>query len=141
MLYQKWMRKVKCSPNVLVVVPSGNISTDEVAVINVSDQIIKGTKYRGNVLPSSVSEKHFDEIVEISKRIGKELAKLGYCGIFGIDFIVSRENGEKVYPVELNLRVNPAHSLFVHLFSPRSSGRKSPFAFPILPNSPLNLKT
>lgn len=117
LLVQKWMRKVKCSPNVLVVVPSGNISTDEVAVINVSDQIIKGTKYRGNVLPSSVSEKHFDEIVEISKRIGKELAKLGYCGIFGIDFIVSRENGEKVYPVELNLRVNHSHGLVGLVYS------------------------
>lgn len=111
-LMQEWVDKVKASPNVLAVIPKGDISRREVAVIMASDQIIANTRYQGNVFPTSINGKAFRDLIGLVKKIGVELAKMGYVGIFGLDALVKeKEIGSEVYPVELNLRVNHSHGI------------------------------
>ncbi len=53
---------------------------------------------------ASFSPKISQQAYQISEKIGLYLKKMGYRGIFGLDFVLD-EKREKLYPVELNPRL------------------------------------
>ncbi len=117
-LVLKWLDNVVSSQNVFGIIPSGHSSPEEVAIISVSDQIIRGTDYYGNSFPCSLEKNEFNKVVEMSKELGSILGRKGYYGIFGVDTITVKENGDLfVYPVELNLRVNHSHGTSAAIYS------------------------
>ncbi len=87
-----------CDPTTLGVV----INENEVYVGGIADQNIIGTSFRGSTYPSKMSKNIKDEIIIQTRIVGKQMAKLGYRGIFGCDFIVASDN--KVYFIETNPR-------------------------------------
>ena len=118
LLVLKWLNNIVSSQNVFGIIPSGCSSPEEVAIISVSDQIIKETEYCGNSFPCSLEEKEFNKTVEMAKQLGSVLGRKGYYGIFGVDTITVKENGDLfVYPVELNLRVNHSHGTSAAIYS------------------------
>ncbi len=78
------------------------INEDEVFVGGTADQRIEGTSFKGSTFPTKVSEKIQLEIINQTRIVGKKMAKLGYRGIFGCDFIVTED--DKVYFIETNPR-------------------------------------
>ena len=78
------------------------INEDEIYLAGIADQRIYGTKFRGSTFPSKTSRKIQEEIIRQTRVVGKKMAKLGYRGIFGCDFIVTED--EKVYFIETNPR-------------------------------------
>jgi predicted ATP-grasp superfamily ATP-dependent carboligase len=86
------------APNVNAVITSD----EKVAILVLSDQILQGNRYLGNIYPSKVSEDNRTEIYNITKQIGKYLASQGYRGLFGCDFLING-NGQLVV-VDLNPR-------------------------------------
>ena len=87
-----------CDPTTLGVV----INEDEIYVAGVADQRIDGTKFKGSTFPSKMSKKIQEEIIRQTRVVGKKMAELGYRGIFGCDYIVTKE--EKVFFIETNPR-------------------------------------
>ena len=78
------------------------INEDEIFVAGIADQRIEGTSFKGSTFPTRVSEEIQLEIIKQTRIVGKKMAKLGYRGIFGCDFIVTDDN--KVYFIETNPR-------------------------------------
>lgn len=68
----------------------------------VSDQILRGNRYLGNVYPSVASDKHREQIIDITKRLGDHLSRQGYRGLFGCDFLINK--GGDIVVVDLNPR-------------------------------------
>ena len=87
-----------CDPTTLGVV----INEDEVYVAGVADQRIHGTKFKGSTFPSKMSEKIQEETIRQTRVVGKKMAKLGYRGIFGCDYIVTEK--DEVFFIETNPR-------------------------------------
>lgn len=90
---------IELAPNVNAVVTSDS----KVFVLVLSDQILHGNRYLGNIYPSEASENNKNEIYAISEKIGKYLAKQGYVGLFGCDFLINK-NGKLVI-----VDINPRH--------------------------------
>ena len=90
--------KHKSDPTTLAVV----INENEVFVAGVADQNIDGTKFKGSTFPSKCPQKIQSKLIDLTKQIGREIAKIGYRGIFGCDFIVTDDN--KIYFIEINPR-------------------------------------
>jgi predicted ATP-grasp superfamily ATP-dependent carboligase len=86
------------SPNVNAII----CGEDEIRILCFSDQIINGSKYLGNIYPAVISSEAKSEIESIMLRLGNYLAKIGFRGIFGCDFIIGKD--EKVFIVDLNPR-------------------------------------
>lgn len=89
----------------IVIMPNVNaIVTDKnkTSVLVISDQIMRGTRYLGNVYPSAVSLKHIEQIKKITVKIGNHLSQEGYRGVFGCDFLINDK--EKLVIVDLNPR-------------------------------------
>lgn len=78
------------------------INEDEIYVAGIADQIIDGTKFKGSSFPSRISSNAKNEIIRQTRLIGKEMARLGYRGIFGCDFIVTDK--DEVLFIETNPR-------------------------------------
>jgi len=78
------------------------INEDNIYVASVADQKIDGTKFKGSTYPSLMSKKIQEEVIRQTRVAGREMAKRGYRGIFGCDFIVTK-NG-KVFFIETNPR-------------------------------------
>ena len=78
------------------------INEDEIYIAGVADQRIDGTKFKGSTFPSKLSKEIQEEVIRQARVVGKKMAKMGYRGIFGCDFIVSKD--EKVYFIETNPR-------------------------------------
>jgi len=89
---------IKLSPNVNAVICKDN----DTRIICISDQILRGNQYLGNIYPSKANEPEQDIIIQTTKRIGNYLANLGFRGLFGLDFIIDSKG--KVYCVDLNPR-------------------------------------
>jgi ATP-grasp domain len=86
-------------PTVLAVVAD----EDDVYVAGVADQRIeKGNRFTGSFFPSVLDEKIIAELVEYTRISGKWLAREGYRGIFGCDFLVDDENNIRF--LEINAR-------------------------------------
>ncbi len=89
---------VALSPSTL-----GIATSNEVYVCGLSDQLLDGVTYRGNISPSMASQNQQDQMVDLTKQIGEHMASYGYRGPFGVDFMID-QNG-KVYFTEINPRV------------------------------------
>ncbi len=86
------------APNVNAIVTD----KDDTRIICISDQILRGNKYLGNVYPSKVSSNQKDEIISVTKKVGNYLSVLGFRGIFGIDFLIDKKG--QIFTTDLNPR-------------------------------------
>ncbi len=86
------------SPNSTAIV----LGDDEVFVVSITDQILKGYKYLGNIYPSKVSLPIKKKLIEYTREVGLRLAKEGYRGFFGCDFVITPTSD--CYIVDLNPR-------------------------------------
>lgn len=96
-IVSEYHRNVQVSPNVNAI-----IVNKKVHVLNITDQILNGHKYLGNIYPSKISVDQKKTIVNYVTKIGKNLADEGFEGLFGCDFII--DNGGSIYIVDLNPR-------------------------------------
>lgn len=73
----------------------------------------KGMVHIGNLKGQQPDQNVYDYIRDASHRIVTDMAKNGYCGVVGLDYIVS---GEGIFPVENNARFNGSSyvSMVVH---------------------------
>lgn len=94
----KYIDDVILAPNSSGIVTS----EDDVTVVCISDQILRDNRYMGNIYPSQASPEHIERIKEMTTNVGKHLAKQGFRGLFGIDFLITKSG--KCYPVDLNPR-------------------------------------
>ncbi len=89
----------KYDPTVLGVV----INEESVYIAGVADQRIEErNKFTGSTYPSVLDVKIIRSLKEHTRNVGKVLAKVGYRGIFGCDFIV--DNNDQIYFIEVNAR-------------------------------------
>jgi len=85
-------------PNVSAIVTDENKTN----VLVISDQIMRGTRYLGNIYPSSISPKHREQIKKVAIKIGNHLSRKGYRGFFGCDFLINNQG--KLVVIDLNPR-------------------------------------
>ena len=85
-------------PNVSAIVTEINKTN----ILVISDQIMRGNRYLGNIYPSSISPKHIKQIKQITLKIGNYLSKEGYRGLFGCDFLINKKG--KLVVIDLNPR-------------------------------------
>lgn len=78
------------------------LSENNTLVVCLTDQILRGNQYLGNIYPSSVSELHRSMIFEMTTTVGNYLSTQGFRGLFGLDFLVTRSGD--CYPLDLNPR-------------------------------------
>ena len=73
----------------------------------------RGMVHVGNLKGQQQDSDVYDYICDASHRIVTDMVKNGYCGVVGIDYIVS---GEGIFPVENNARFNGSSyvSMVVH---------------------------
>ncbi|HDM76767.1 MAG TPA: ATP-grasp domain-containing protein [Deltaproteobacteria bacterium] len=89
----------KYDPTVLGVVANEG----EVFIGCVADQCMEQVnKFRGSTFPSVLPEEVQDSLKEITRKVGREMAKIGYRGIFGCDYVIDDEGN--IYFVEVNAR-------------------------------------
>ncbi|MFH1721668.1 MAG: ATP-grasp domain-containing protein, partial [Candidatus Altiarchaeota archaeon] len=86
------------TPSVLGIIANSK----EIFVANVVDQMIMGTAFRGSIYPSNLPYTVQEDARAITRRLGRIIAKDGYRGAFGADFIVTDD--EDVYFIEINAR-------------------------------------
>ncbi|MCB9362837.1 ATP-grasp domain-containing protein [Candidatus Woesearchaeota archaeon] len=86
---------VEQSPSTL-----GIIAADGIYVAGLTDQLLDGTEYKGNLSPTTVKQKQ--EIKEMTIAIGEYLHDKGYRGPFGVDYMIA---DDKVYFTEINPRI------------------------------------
>jgi len=89
---------IKLSPNVNAIICGEN----DTRIICISDQILRGNQYLGNIYPSKSDKQEKEIIIQTTKKIGNHLAKLGFRGLFGLDFIIN-SNGQ-IFTIDLNPR-------------------------------------
>jgi hypothetical protein len=86
-------------PTVLAVVAD----EEEVYIAGVADQRIEqGTRFTGSVFPSVLDKKIIARLHELTRIIGGWLARQGYKGIFGCDFLVN--DNDEIFFIEINAR-------------------------------------
>ncbi len=75
----------------------------EVFIGCVADQCMEQmNKFRGSTFPSVLPEDVQETLREITRRVGKEMARTGYRGIFGCDYVI--DDRGRIYFVEVNAR-------------------------------------
>lgn len=83
----------------------------EITRIGMIDQVCKdGMHHVGSLKVLESATDVYDTITQTSLKIVTNMAKSGYCGVIGIDYIVSDEG---IFPVENNARFNG--SSYVHI--------------------------
>jgi len=97
-LAAKIFERIIMSPNVNSIVIAPGVTK----VLVITDQIMSGNVYLGNIYPLDAPLKVHREIVRITERIGSYLSKSGYRGVFGLDFLVNKK--WEVVVVDLNPR-------------------------------------
>lgn len=89
----------------LVLAPNVNALVTEQGntyILVIADQILQGNRYLGNLYPSIAEVKHLKQIQDTTKILGEHLAKEGYKGLFGCDFLINRKGN--LVAVDLNPR-------------------------------------
>jgi len=71
-----------------------------------------GTCGNDYIYPKKLRKKQRKEIFDCTKKVGDYIKRLGYKGIFGLDFVV---NNKKVNLIEINPRIIGSMSLFTKL--------------------------
>jgi len=97
-LVARIFENIVISPNVNAIVTDKN----KTSVLIISDQIMDGNRYIGNVYPSSIGQKHIEEIKKITIKIGNNISREGYRGLFGCDFLINKKG--RLVTVDLNPR-------------------------------------
>lgn len=97
-LVSKIFEGLTLAPNINALVTASG----KTEIVMITDQILRGNHYLGNVYPSICQPIHREKIVEVTLRIGDYLAKQGYSGLFGLDFLIN-EHGDLAV-VDLNPR-------------------------------------
>jgi hypothetical protein len=86
-------------PTVLAVVAD----EDDVYIAGIADQCIEnGTRFTGSFFPSVLDKKIMTKLIEYTRISGKWLAREGYRGIFGCDFLVDDQHNIRF--LEINAR-------------------------------------
>jgi len=86
-------------PTVLAVVANEN----DVFIAGVADQCIEdGNHFVGSTWPSVLSPDIVRQLCDCTRKVGREIGRQGYRGIFGCDYIVTTDN--QVRFVEINAR-------------------------------------
>jgi predicted ATP-grasp superfamily ATP-dependent carboligase len=93
------MLPVICSPNDQWIITSPS----HIRHLGTSCQIFEGLSHAGNLYGTYYSTRVTDFIEKTSKIIATAMAKRGYRGVLGIDYIVCEEG---IYPIENNARMN-----------------------------------
>lgn len=89
----------KHDPTVLAVVAN----EDDIYIAGVADQRIEnGTRFTGSTFPTTLGNDMVAELKKQTRIVGKWLAKEGYRGIYGCDFLVD-DNREMIF-LEVNAR-------------------------------------
>ena len=89
----------KYDPTVLAVVAGEN----DIYIAGVADQRIEnGTRFTGSTFPTRLSEETVDTLATQTRNAGKWLAREGYRGIYGCDFLLDGEG--RVFFLEVNAR-------------------------------------
>ncbi len=81
------------------------LEDSSVNLIAITEQIISVTSYKGTIYPANLSLKEKKKYEEYAQIIGKELFKLGYRGLVGVDSMI-KENGKIIPIIEFNARLN-----------------------------------
>lgn len=97
-LVAKLIENVTLAPNSSAIVTGRNTTE----ILCISDQLLHGTRYMGNIYPSKVSKNNRKIIVDATKKVGNYLSLLGFRGLFGCDFLIDDE--DRCYTVDLNPR-------------------------------------
>jgi predicted ATP-grasp superfamily ATP-dependent carboligase len=92
------IKDISTSPNTNAIV----YGAGKTEVICVTDQILRGNRYLGNIYPSKASPKNKNKMIKVTKKIGNYLSRLGFRGVFGLDFIIDSKGN--LYTVDLNPR-------------------------------------
>jgi len=86
-------------PTVLAVVAND----EDVYIAGVADQCIEGgNRFIGSTWPSVLSPEILRELSDCTRKVGKEIGRHGYRGIFGCDYIITRD--KQVRFIEINAR-------------------------------------
>lgn len=86
-------------PTVLAVAASEN----DVYIAGVADQRIEnGNRFTGSTFPTTLPKKIVDQLETHTRTVGAWMAKQGYRGIFGCDYIVTDQN--EIRFLEINAR-------------------------------------
>jgi len=86
-------------PTVLAVVAG----EDDVFVAGVADQRIeRATRFTGSTFPSVLEDGIQHQLGVYTRRVGREMAREGYRGIFGCDFIITTDGS--IFFLEVNAR-------------------------------------
>ena len=86
-------------PTVLGVVANEN----DIYIAGVADQFIEhDTQFVGSVFPTALEENMIIQIEQHTRPVGQWLAREGFRGIFGCDYLVDPEGG--VFFIEVNAR-------------------------------------
>ncbi len=89
----------KLDPTVLAV----TANEQDVYIAGVADQVIEdGNRFVGSTYPSVLPTDLIRKLREYTRRVGRILARHGYRGIFGCDFLV--DENRQIYFVEINAR-------------------------------------
>lgn len=86
------------APNASAIV----LGENNTLVVCITDQILRGHQYLGNVYPSSVDERHRSMIFEMTEAVGNYLSQHGFRGLFGLDFLITSTG--HCYALDLNPR-------------------------------------
>ncbi len=98
LIVTSYLDDVVLAPNSSGIITSEN----DVTVVCISDQILRDNRYMGNIYPSQAHSEYIEQIKEMTISVGMHLAKQGFRGLFGIDFLITKSG--KCYPVDLNPR-------------------------------------
>jgi predicted ATP-grasp superfamily ATP-dependent carboligase len=98
LIVNPFISEVIISPNINAVVCDKN----DTKIICITDQILQGNTYLGNIYPSVINQEQRNEIIDITKKIGNYFSLEGFKGLFGLDFLI--DSSGKVYCVDINPR-------------------------------------
>jgi hypothetical protein len=91
-------KNIALAPNVNALVTNEGVTY----VLVISDQILHGNRYLGNVYPSAAKPDMLRAIKSMAMTVGQHLAGAGYRGLFGCDFLINKN--DEIVIVDLNPR-------------------------------------
>lgn len=96
----------------------------KVELLALTEQIINVTSYKGTIYPVDLTQEQKMQYEEYAQKIGKELYRLGFYGLVGIDSMI-KENGDIIPAIEFNARLNQSTFYLPVIENLHSRGRKT----------------
>lgn len=93
-----YINNIVASPNTTAIV----LNKEQTILMNISDQILRGSSYLGNIYPTSINQVYASRVANMTIAIGNYMSKRGFRGLFGCDFLITRDG--ICYPTDLNPR-------------------------------------